>query len=68
MAKTIDARLAKLEARANARRRLLITWVAVGSVDELSDEQLEAAARGDLTIYLGGISPDDWERDNDETT
>ena len=63
----LDARLAKLEARANARRRLLITWVAVGSVDELTDEQLEAAARGDLTIYLGGISPDDWDRD-DETT
>ena len=66
MAKTIDARLAQLEARANARRQLLITWVAVGSVDELTDEQLAAAARGDLTIYLGGISPDDWERD-DET-
>ena len=67
MRQRLDARLAKLEARANARRRLLITWVAVGSVDELTDEQLEAAARGDLTIYLGGISPDDWDRD-DETT
>ena len=67
MRQRLDARLAKLEARANARRPLRITWVAVGSVDELTDEQLEAAARGDLTIFLGGISPDDWERDNETT-
>lgn len=67
MAKTIDARLAKLEARANARRPAHCGYVAVGTVDELTDEQLAAAARGDLTIYLGGISPDDWDCDDEAT-
>lgn len=65
--RNLDARLAKLEAKAQARRPAHCGYVAVGSVDELSDEQLEAAARGELIIYLGGISPDDWDRD-DETT
>ena len=62
----LDARLAKLEARAKARQPAHCGWVAVQSVHDLTDEQLAAAARGDVTVFVG-VSPDDWERD-DETT
>ena len=66
MKATTIRRLAKLEAQANARRRANCGYVAVQSVHDLTDEQLEAAARGDLTVFVG-VSPDDWTEDHDET-
>ena len=66
MTKPIDARLAQLEARAKARQPAHCGWIAVQSVHDLTEEQLAAAARGDVTVFIG-VSPDDWE-DYDENT
>ena len=56
--KAIDARLAHLEARRSAQ--VLPAYISVATIHDLTDEQLEAAARGRLTVFVT-ISPDDWD-------
>ena len=56
--KAIDARLAHLEARRSAQA--LPAYISVATIHDLTDEQLAAAARGRLTVFVD-VSPDDWD-------
>ena len=58
----IERRLTKLEtAQASP---VVPGWVAVASLDDLTDDQRDLIARYRLTLFVG-VSPDDWDREND---
>ena len=62
MTNEIDRRLAKLETQATTRSTTVPGWIAVPSLDDMTDDQRSLAIRHRLTVYVG-VSPDDWDVD-----
>ena len=57
----IERRLTKLE---TAQATTVVPgWVAVASLDDLTDDQRDLIARYRVTLFVG-VSPDDWDRDD----
>ena len=57
----IERRLTKLETRQTS---VVPGWVAVASLDDLTDDQRDLIARYRLTLFIG-VSPNDWDREDD---
>ena len=58
----IERRLTKLEtAQASP---VVPGWVAVETLDDLTDDQRDLIARYRLTLFIG-VSPNDWDREDD---